>query len=415
MKSQPTPLIPVADALARVLDGVTPSDPESVRLGDALGRTLAAPLKAKLTHPPFDASSMDGYAVRAADITSPPTTLALLGVSAAGRPFAGKLDAGHAIRIFTGAPVPDGADAVVIQEDTRADGTENGGTAITILAPANRGDNIRCRGQDFAEGQTVLRRGRRLGPREILMCATSGHANIPVIRKPTVAILATGDELVEPGTALAPGQITSSNSYGLAALITAAGGHAQILGIARDTHASLAEKFAACANADILVTTGGASVGDHDLVRPALEAAGAKLDFYKIAMRPGKPTVFGTRPRSNQKTPQRILGLPGNPLSAMIGARVFLIPLIAALLGRPEALRTVPATLAAPLPPNGPRDHYMRATLDTSTIPPRATPLPNQDSSLVSGLTQADCLLVVPANAPAQAPGSTVAILPLDF
>ncbi len=421
------PLLPVADALARVLAGVAPLDTECVSLRDAAGRTLASPLTATLTHPPFDASAMDGYAVRAADTAIVPAMLRLIGVAAAGRPYAGNLNAGDAIRIFTGAPVPAGADAVVIQEDTTREGMGRedmgredmgrDGAHVTILEPAKTGDNIRLAGQDFRAGDALLAPGRHLKPRDILLAAASGHATLAVHKKPIVAILATGDELVEPGTAPATGQIIASNSYGLAALIDASGGVPHLLGIARDTHDGLAEKFAAAAaaDADILVTTGGASAGDHDLVRPALEAAGATLAFYKIAMRPGKPMFFGTRPRPDGATPQRILGLPGNPLSALIGARVFLIPLIAKMLGQPETLHTVTATLSQPLEANGPRDHYMRASLDHASSPPRVTPLANQDSAMVSALAAADCLIIVPANAPAQNEGARVTVMLLDF
>ena len=396
--------MPVAEALARVLDGVRSSDPESVRLTDVLGRTLAAPLKAKLTQPPFDASAMDGYAVRAADIAELPATLTLIGVAAAGRAYAGTLQAGQAVRIFTGAPVPDGTDAIVIQEDSRAEADQ-----VTILAPATPGGNIRPMGQDFLAGDTLLAPGLRLSARHILLAAASGHAMLSVRKKPTVALLANGDELVEPGTPLGPGQIVSSNTYGLAALIEAAGGTPLLLGIARDTREDLAAKIATAKDADILVTIGGASVGDHDLVRPALEASGATLDFTKIAMRPGKPMFSG------RLGVTRILGLPGNPVSALVTARVFLVPLIAALLGRDDTGTTIDAILSQPLPANGPRDHYMRASLDTSSVPPRVTPLPSQDSSLVSALAAAGCLIIVPANAPAHAEGARVSVLPLDF
>jgi molybdopterin molybdotransferase len=242
-----------------------------------------------------------------------------------------------------------------------------------------------------------------------LLAASSGHAMLACVRRPRVAILATGDELVEPSDRPTAGQIVSSNSYGLAALIEAAGGEPHIIGIARDTAEDLAQKIADAEGCDILVTTGGASVGDHDLVRPALESAGATLDFYKIAMRPGKPMFFGKRDG------MRILGLPGNPVSAMIGARVFLVPLIAKLLGRPDALHPITASLSAPMAVNGPRDHYMRGRLDVSTNPPRVTPLPNQDSALVAALADANCLIVVAANSPAQPEGASVTVLPLDF
>ena len=401
-------MIPVAEALEKILTGVMPLGPEQVGLRFASGRTLAQSLSASLTHPPFDASSMDGYAVRAGDVGKGPTTLAVIGESAAGRPFGGTVGPGQTVRIFTGAVVPDGADTVVIQEDVRVDGH-----TVTFKETPKRGQNIRPRGQDFHEGDPILQRGRCLNARDILLAASSGYAILSVVRRPVVAILATGDELVEPSDRPGPGQIISSNSYGLASLIEAAGGGVKMLGIALDDSEDLARKLRDAETADILVTTGGASVGDHDLVRPALEAAGCTLHFYKIAMRPGKPMFFGTR--TGQNGTQRVLGLPGNPLSAMIGARVFLQPLIASILGRSDTLTTVKAELAEPLAANGPRDHYMRAVLNSETTPPRVSPLPNQDSSLVSALSSANCLIIVPANTPAMPVGSTVTVMALDF
>ena len=407
-----SPLMPVAEALEHVLRDVTVLGPESVGLRQAAGRTLAGPVISALTQPPFDASSMDGYAVRGKDLAKVPSLLTLIGEAAAGTPFAGHLNARQAVRIFTGAPVPDGADAVVMQEDTKA-----AGTTVTILAAAAKGANIRPRGQDFHDGDEVLADGRRLTARDITLAASSGHALLAVRRKPVVAILATGDELVEPSDRPMAGQIVASNSYGLAALVESAGGEPRLLGIARDTHESLAQKISEATGqyggADILVTTGGASVGDHDLVRPALEAAGATLDFYKIAMRPGKPMFFGHL--GGRLHSMRVLGLPGNPLSAMIGARVFLVPLIAKMLGRVHETPMIRAILTAPLSANGPRDHYMRATLDMSSTPPRVTALPNQDSALTTALAQADCLIVNPANGPALAAGAGVQVMLLDF
>jgi molybdopterin molybdotransferase len=401
-------LMPVADALEKILTGVMPLCPEQVGLRFALGRTLAHALSAALTHPPFESSSMDGYAVRHDDLGALPAMLRVIGEAAAGWPFGGTVGHGDAVRIFTGAPVPDGADTVVIQEDARA-----GASNVTISSAPGRGGNVRPRGQDFHEGDAILNRGTQLNSRDILLAATSGHAMLAVVRRPVVAILATGDELVEPSDRPGAGQIVSSNSYGLAALIEAAGGAPKLLGIAQDNAEDLAAKLRDAEAADILVTTGGASVGDHDLVRPALEAAGSTLHFYKIAMRPGKPMFFGTRPGPNGT--QRILGLPGNPLAAMIGARVFLQPLIAALLGRSDHLKNFDAVLATPVAGNGPRDHYMRARIDFNSSPPRATPLASQDSSLVTALAAANGLIIVPADTEAQPAGSRVSIMPLDF
>jgi molybdopterin molybdotransferase len=401
-------LMPVADALERILSGVMPLEPKQLGLRFANGRTLAHTLTASLTNPPFDASSMDGYAVRAADVAKPPVTLRVIGEAAAGWPFGGTVNKGEAVRIFTGAPLPDGADSVIIQEEVSLEGA-----AVKLTQSANPGDNIRPRGQDFHEGDAILERGRMLTSRDILLAATAGHAMLAVTRRPVVAILATGDELVEPSDRPLAGQIVSSNSYGLAALVEAYGGVAKLLGIAQDNAGDLAVKLKDAESADIIVTTGGASVGDHDLVRPALEAAGVALQFYKIAMRPGKPMFFGTRTRPHGT--QRIIGLPGNPVSAMIGARVFLVPLMAALLGRDAPRKIYDAELSQALAANGPRDHYMRAVLDTSTHPPRVTPLSNQDSSLVSALVEANALIIVAANTPAQKSGAHVTVMPLDF
>lgn len=397
-------LRPVDDALARVLDGVRPLGPEHVPLTEAAGRTLAHDLAAALTNPPFDVSSMDGYAVRAADLQAAPLTLKLTGESAAGWPYAGSVRPGEAVRIFTGAALPDGADTIVIQENTSATAD-----AVRILELTHKGANVRWRGGDFHEGDTVLAAGTRLTARHILLAATAGHAMLATVRKPVVAILATGDELIEPSDRPMAGQIVASNSYGLAALIAAAGGEPRLIGIARDTPEDLAQKFEEAASADILVTTGGASVGDHDLVRPALEAWGAKLDFYKIAMRPGKPLFFG------RNGAMRVLGLPGNPLASIIGARIFLVPLITRLLGRTDAITPFSATLTVPIEANGPRTHYMRALLDTSATSARVTPFGGQDSSFVRALAQANCLAVIPADAPALPEGSLIDVLPLDF
>ena len=397
-------LMPVAEALERVLAGVTRSGAESVSIRLAAGRTLNGPLISALTVPPFDASSMDGYAVRASDIAKLPTQLKITGESAAGWPFAGTVSKREAVRIFTGAPVPDGADTVVIQEDTKSDGKH-----VSILEATVKGGNIRARGIDFHDGDMVLTDGCRFNPRDVMLAAASGHALIACTRKPIVAIVATGDELVEPSDRPQAGQIVASNSYGLSALIEAAGGEPRLLGIAQDTHDSLAQKISEAHGCDILVTTGGASVGDHDLVRPALEAAGAKLDFWKIAMRPGKPTFFGMLGH------MRVLGLPGNPLSAMLGARIFLVPLISKMLGRSDSLQTFKAILATPLAANGPRDHYMRAALDTSHMPPRVTPQAIQDSSLIKSFADAQCLIVIPANAPAQSSGAEVQAMMMDY
>lgn len=401
-------LLPVAEALKRILDSASTLDAETVDLLHASGRTLAGAVISKLDNPPFNASAMDGYAVRAEDVANVPATLTVIGEAGAGKPFTGRLAAGKAVRIFTGGAVPDGADAVVIQENVSASGI-----SITVEEAAKRGANIRPRGQDFTNGERLIEPGRRLTARDILIAASSGHGTLPVVRKPLVAILSTGDELVTPGSPLGPGQISGSNAYGLAAVVEAAGGEARFLGIARDSLASLEACINDAEGADVLVTSGGASVGDHDLVRPALEKAGAKLDFYKIAMRPGKPLFFGSR-TSNGKI-QHCLGLPGNPVSALICSRVFLVPLIGRLLGRETPFESLEAALADPLPANGPREHYMRGLLEMDSATPRVTAFKSQDSGLIKSLQRANCLVVVPPNAPPQPAGSVVKVLRLDI
>lgn len=399
-------VLTVAQALARVLDGATPLAAEQVTLLDAHGRILAADVAARLTQPPFDASAMDGYAVRAADVASLPATLRVIGKSAAGLAFDGQLSPGESVRIFTGAPVPAGADAIVIQENTQAAGAN-----VTISDGRPDPAHIRPRGGDFTQGQTLLRAGRVLDARALTLAAASGVASLPVRRRPRVAILATGSELVAPGTTPGPGQIVSSNSIGLAAIVRAFGGEPLLLGIAADDQAELERALLRAGGADILVTTGGASVGDHDLVRPALAHLGMTLDFWNIAMRPGKPMLFGKLNR------QRVLGLPGNPVSALIGARVFLCPLIGALLGAPsKALEEVQAVLTTGIKPNGPRQHYMRAVLQSpANAAPTVTPAANQDSSLLTILAEANALIVQPAGSPALPAGAAVQVLRLDY
>jgi len=404
------PPLTVDEALARILEGVTPMPAETVAIEAVQRRTLAGPLAALITQPPFDASAMDGYAVRAADVARLPATLDLIGEAAAGHPFAGTVAAGQAVRIFTGAPLPPGADAVVIQENATQEKT---GGAIKVIVRDGSPDkgNVRHRGFDFREGAVLLQAGRRLGPREVALAAAMGHGRVPVRRPPRVAILSTGDELVAPGMRPGPGQIISSNHLGIAALAEAAGAEVQMLGIARDTRESLDEHFAKAEGADVIVTIGGASVGDHDLVGPALEARGMALAFWKIAMRPGKPLMFGRLGSA------RVLGLPGNPVSSLVCSRIFLVPLLRALLGAPtHAERPIQARAAVKLEANGARAHYMRAT----TTPggdglALVTPVRSQDSSLLAPLAEADCLLVRPIQAPAAAPGSLVPILPLDL
>jgi molybdopterin molybdotransferase len=400
------PPLSVDEALARILDGVAPMPAEDVAIEAAHRRTLADRLAALITQPPFDASAMDGYAVRAADVARLPVTLDVIGEAAAGHPFAGAVAAGQAVRILTGAPLPAGADAVVIQENTERDGAR----VIVREGTPDRG-HVRHTGFDFRAGEILLQAGRRLGPREVALAAAMGHGTVPVHRTPRVAVISTGDELVAPGSRPGPGQIISSNHLGVAALAEAAGAKAELLGIARDTRESLEAHFARAEGADVIVTIGGASVGDHDLVGPVLEARGMALSFWRIAMRPGQPLMFG------RLGPARVMGLPGNPVSSLVCTRVFLVPLLRALLGQPARdERPVQASAGVALEANGPRQHYMRAT--TTTGPQGlsvVTPVRSQDSSLLAPLAQADCLLVRPPHAPAAPQGALVPILPLDF
>ncbi|HUU24774.1 MAG TPA: gephyrin-like molybdotransferase Glp [Methyloceanibacter sp.] len=395
-------LLPVDDALARVLKGLGPLDVERIPLGEAHGRVLAEDLAATLTQPPFDASAMDGYAVRAADLATLPATLDIVGEAAAGARFSGRVQRGQAVRIFTGAPVPEGADTIVIQEDT-----EETGDTVQIK-DAGAGGHIRPRGQDFEQGAVLLRQGTRLDARALMLAASMNHAELPVRRKPQIAILATGDEVVPPGSELGPDEIVSSVPYGLAALIEAHGGEAIKLGIAPDDVDSIITLAGTGAGADILVTIGGASVGERDLVLSALAKEGLGLDFAKVAMRPGKPVLFG------RLGAQRFLGLPGNPVSALLCGYVFLLPMLRTLLGVSEAQAPQPeAVLGEALPKNGERQHYLRAISTWREDGTRViSPVPSQDSALVAALYRADCLIVRAPGADALPEGARVKILP---
>ena len=397
-------LLSVAEALARVTQGLEPLESERVKLEQARGRVLAEDIAAHLTQPPFDASAMDGYAVRAADVAVLPATLRLIGEALAGRGFDREVKQGEAVRIFTGAPVPKGADTVVIQENTEV---APGVVTVNDAAPRR---HIRPRGQDFTKGEVLLRAGTRLGPRELMLAAAMNHAELPVRRRPKVAILATGDEVMPPGTALDRDQIVSSVPAGLAALIEAQGGEPMSLGIAQDTAESIVTLASTGKGADILVTVGGASVGERDLVSAALRSEGMELDFWKIAMRPGKPLLYGRLGK------QRVLGVPGNPVSALICGLVFLVPMLHRLLGLREGARGPhEAVLGQALEANGPREHYMRAA---STWRPGGerlvTPLAAQDSALMADFARADCLIVRTPDAPALAAGERVTIIQLD-
>lgn len=402
------PLLPVAEARARLLEraGRRPFDTETVPLSKAAGRVLAADLAATRTQPPFAMSAMDGYALRAADC-EPGQPLRILGESAAGHPFAGVVEPGGAVRIFTGAKVPEGADAILIQEDAQAaDGF------VVPSAGTTSGRFIRRAGRDFSAGETGLATGTRLTSAHVALAAAMNHPTLPVRRRPRVALLATGDELAMPGPDVSPEATIASNLLGLAALVEAQGGEALDLGIARDNAASLnaAVDRAIELRADLLVTIGGASVGDHDLVRPVLMGRGATLDFYRIAMRPGKPLNFGALGA------MLYLGLPGNPVSALVCGTLFLGPLVLALQGNSEAGadRIEPAILGRDLAANDGREDYLRATLHRDAAGALvATPFDDQDSSLLSVLARAQALVVRAPRAPAASAGETCRILRL--
>ena len=397
-------LLSVAEALARVTKGLTPLESERVTLDQAAGRVLAEDLAATLTQPPFDASSMDGYAVRASDVATLPAKLKLIGTSVASAGFRGHVGQGEAVRIFTGAPLPGGADTIIIQEDA-----EEGSGVVTVKAASTPGRHIRRRGQDFKQGEVMLTAGTRLGPRELMLAAAMNQAELPVRRKPKVAILATGDEVVPPGSELKPDQIVSSVPSGLAALIALYGGEPMSLGIAKDDATSIVTLAQAGSAADILLTIGGASVGERDLVASALRSIGLEVDFWKIAMRPGKPMLDGRLGH------QRVLGVPGNPVSALICAQVFLKPMLEKMLGLADQAHPEPqAVLGEALAANGEREHYMRAVSEWREDGTRVVrALPCQDSSLVAALAEADCLIVRAPHAPALGQGARVRILPL--
>ncbi|MCP3400179.1 gephyrin-like molybdotransferase Glp [Bradyrhizobium sp. CCGB20] len=399
-------LMPVSDALAAVLAGAEPLPEEMIALDAAFHRVLARDVAARRTQPPQAMSAMDGYAVRAADAAKIDAALTVIGEVAAGRPFAGTVGAGEAVRIFTGGVVPDGADAVVIQEDTVADGKR-----ITITEAAVTGRHIRPAGVDFREGDVLLREGTRLTERDLALAAGMNHPRLPVRRRPKVAILATGDELVMPGTTPGHGQIVYSNGYALHALARSEGADTTDLGIAADTLAATTAgiRRARASGADILITTGGASVGDHDLVQQALRDEGISMAFWKIAMRPGKPMMNG------RLGAMRVIGLPGNPVSSYVCGFLFMVPLIRALAGRSAIHhRRERAVLGRDVGANDQREDYLRARLelrDDGTL--TAVPVNHQDSSLLANLAAAQALLVRPPFAPKAEAGTPCEVLRL--
>jgi molybdopterin molybdotransferase len=398
-------LLPVDEARARILKGVKPLPPETVKLEMALGRVLAKAVMAKRDQPPFAGSAMDGYAVRAEDVTTVPVQLALIGTSAAGRAYSGTLRPGTAVRILTGAPLPKGADAVVIQENT-----SRVGPLLTVLQPSSPGKHVRRPGLDFAAGDELVPANHKLGPRDIGLLSAGNAATVSVRRKPRIVVFATGDELILPGQKPRPDQIVSSNSHALQALAESFGAEVINLGIVRDTLKATIAAVRKGLDADILISTGGASVGDTDFVQEAFKACGVKIDFWKIAIRPGKPFMYGRRGKTH------VMGLPGNPVSALITARIFLKPLIAAMQGFPTEEPETLARLTAAMPANDGRQDYVRAALSVAADGTRTvTPFAAQDSSMQRTLQQSQALIIRPPEAPAAPANSLVPVLILDF
>ena len=388
-------MIAVDEALARCLALVAPLPAEAVALRHAVGRMMAQPALAGRDQPPFDASAMDGYALRGDPAAG--DQFVVVGAAQAGLGFAGAVGDGQAVRIFTGAPVPQGANRVVLQEDVSL-----AGDVITISPKADIARHIRPQGQDFKAGEGL--EPRRIGPHDLALLAAMNIPQVLVHRRPVVAIIATGDELVMPGEEPGPGQIICSNSFAIAALVEAEGAIARILPIARDTVADLTAVFGLARGADLIVTIGGASVGDHDLVGPVAESLGLERAFWKIAMRPGKPLMAGRV----SGTP--MLGLPGNPVSSIVCAHLFVLPMVRALQGWPDVAPVEhPAVLGAQVEANGPRTHYMRARLKDGVI----TPFDRQDSALIGILTQANALLIRPMGDGAQAKGTAARYIAL--
>ncbi|WP_159951153.1 gephyrin-like molybdotransferase Glp [Rhizobium sp. 18065] len=400
-------LLPVEEAQARLLSTARPIvDVEHLSLHDCDGRVLADDLEARLTQPPFDASAMDGYALKAVNAAEPGAVLRVVGESAAGHGFAGLVGEGEAVRIFTGAPVPAGADAVLLQEDAE----KLDGDLIRTTFPVTLGRHIRPRGQDFRQGDVALNAGTVVDFTRITLAAAMNHASLPVYRRPRVAIIATGDELVSPGGQPGPSQIIGSNTFGIAALARAIGADVIDLGIVTDDRAKITHAIAQAqmARADVVVTLGGASVGDHDLVQSTFLAAGMRLDFWKIAMRPGKPLMVGSLGSTH------VLGLPGNPVSSMVCGLLFLEPLLARLGHQPYPDRMTTARLAAPLAANDRRQDYLRARLSRNPAGElRVESFGKQDSSMMNIFAQSDCLIVRPPYAPALDAGEFCPILML--
>jgi len=398
-------LLPVDEALSRLLEDVVPTEAEMLPLHEAAGRVLARDIVALRTQPPFDASAMDGYAIRAADANAAGARLRVIGEAPAGRLFAGHVGTGEAVRIFTGAPMPDGADTVLIQENTR----RIDASTVEVAEPVAPMKNVRLRGLDFREGDVLLGAGRRLDPAALSLAASANHPAVPVTRKPLVAIIATGDELLPPGSETGPDQIIASNVYGVAAAARDAGAEVLDLGIAPDRKGAIAALVdeAIARNADVIVTIGGASVGDHDFIHDVLTAQGVELAFWKVAMRPGKPLMFG------RKGPTRVLGLPGNPVASLICSQLFLKPLIARLCGADYVQDIREAVLGESMSANDTRQDYVRATIGREDGRLVATAFQVQDSSMLQILARSDGLIIRAPFAPASEAGAACRVLML--
>jgi molybdopterin molybdotransferase len=401
--SQPA-MISVDEACTRILAGLHPTPAEIVALANAWNRVTAEPVVARLTQPPSDVSAMDGYALRAAD-GGLHASLRVIGAAPAGHPFEGSVGAGETVRLFTGSVVPPGADAILLQEDA-----ERTGDRVVVTEAVAAGRHIRRAGQDFSKGDSVIPSGRRLTARDVGLAAAANHPWLIVHRKPRVAILATGDEIAMPGEPIPAGGIVSSNSHALAALVCAVGGEATVLPIAKDTTEAIAAAADQVGGFDLLVTTGGASVGDHDLVISGLQTRGLVVDFWQIAMRPGKPLLFG------RMGAVPVLGLPGNPVSAMVCAALFLLPALALMQGLPAGPPpTVLAVLGAPLKENDRRADHLRSTVSVDEQGRLVvTPFPVQDSAMLRRLALADALILRAPNAPALPAGAEVVVIRLD-
>lgn len=400
-------LLSVATALARILASLQPTAVQRLPLADALGYFLADDIKAKLTLPPHDVSSMDGFAVRAQDVAACPASLTRVGESAAGHPWPGRLGPQQAVRIFTGAYVPDGADCIVIQENVAA-ASEADGSQITVLKAGSRGRYIRPAGLDITAGDIALAKGSYLSARRIALAIAAGETSALVCTPPRIGILSTGDELVPPGTPPGPGQIISSNAAFLTAFVKNCGAHPIDLGIAIDAPGAVQTAVSAAHDLDMVVTTGGASVGTHDHI--VSDLAHGKLDFWKIAMRPGKPLIFGHIGKTV------LLGLPGNPVSTGVTAAIFVRAAVEEMLGLAPKPLYEAAILGADLPKNGKRLDFMRASLTPSeTEMPTATPFDRQDSSMLAAFAHADCLIMREIGAPPTKAGETVKIVRLGF